>query len=150
MPGRIMDGIKKSGSMNPVVVLDEIDKMGESYNGDPASALLEVLDPEQNSTFTDHYMNVPYDLSNVFFICTANTTQTIPGPLLDRCEVISLSGYTPGEKLEISKRYLMPRALSDATERLWDMTFDRNAISHNAISRFNADTYYKKLTKLYH
>ncbi len=111
MPGRIMDGISKSGVSNPVIVLDEVDKLGMSYHGDPASALLEVLDPEQNSNFTDHYMNVPYDLSNVMFICTANSIDSIPGPLLDRMEVIQFQGYTATDKFSIAQKHLLPKAM---------------------------------------
>ena len=111
MPGRIMDGIHKSGVSNPVVVLDEVDKLGVSYNGDPASALLEVLDPEQNNTFTDHYMNVPYDLSDVLFICTANSVDTIPEPLLNRMEMIQFTGYTSNDKFQIARRHLIPKAM---------------------------------------
>lgn len=111
LPGRIMSGIEKSGVSNPVIVLDEVDKLITSYDGDPASALLEVLDPEQNNTFTDHYLNVPYDLSDTLFICTANSIDKIPEPLLNRMEVIEFSGYTPMEKEQIAKEYLIPESM---------------------------------------
>jgi ATP-dependent Lon protease len=111
MPGTIVRALRDAGSNNPVLMIDEIDKMGADYRGDPSSAMLEVLDPEQNSGFRDHYMDLPLDLSNVFFICTANQLEPIPGPLRDRMEIIDLSGYTEEEKLEIAKRYLVPRQI---------------------------------------
>ena len=114
MAGRIMDGIRRSGVSNPVMVLDEVDKLSRDYGKDPGSALLEVLDPEQNNTFTDHYMNVPYDLSNVFFICTANTEDTISEPLRNRMEIIPFSGYTMTDKLQIARRHLLPAAMKAA------------------------------------
>ena len=134
MPGRIIDGIHKCGANNPVMVLDEVDKISASYQGDPASALLEVLDPEQNFSFTDHYLNVPFDLSDVLFICTANSVETIPEPLLNRMELIRFQGYTPLEKMEIAREHLLPRAMEAV-----GLPADALSVTEGALERVISD-----------
>ncbi len=128
IPGRIINAIKDSGTANPVFLFDEVDKIGADYKGDPASALLEVLDPEQNKEFTDHYLEVPFDLSKVMFITTANTTETIPRPLLDRMEVIEVTGYTEEDKLQIAKQYLVPKQIKENGLKKKDITFTETGL----------------------
>ena len=128
MPGRFIQAMKKAKTSNPIILLDEIDKIGNDWRGDPSSALLEVLDPEQNSQFNDHYLEVDYDLSNVMFICTGNT-YNIPGPLLDRLEVIEVSGYTEKEKVEIAKRYLVPKKMKKNIVKNSEFKFGKDAIT---------------------
>ena len=132
MPGRIIQGLKQAGSKNPVFVLDEVDKLSVSFQGNPASALLEVLDPAQNDSFTDHYLGVPFDLSEVLFIATANFVQNIPAPLLDRMEMVDFSGYTEQEKKAIARQYLVPRQLTDNGLTAEQIEIDRRARSRSS------------------
>ena len=146
MPGRVIQGMKQAGTKNPVFLLDEVDKLGTSYQGDPSSALLEVLDPAQNDTFTDHYLGIPFDLSEVLFVATANFIQNIPGPLLDRMEVVEFAGYTEREKQEIARKYLIPRQLEDAGLADKEVTFADDAVA-SIVTRYTRESGVRQLDR---
>jgi ATP-dependent Lon protease len=146
MPGRIVQGLKQAGTRNPVFLLDEVDKLGASYQGNPASALLEVLDPAQNDTFTDHYLNVPFDLSEVLFIATANFIENIPAPLLDRMEVVEFAGYTERQKAGIAADYLVPRQVEEAGLKGVQVTFSPEALM-SIISRYTRESGVRQLER---
>jgi ATP-dependent Lon protease len=146
-PGQIVQMMRKAGTVNPVILLDEVDKMAADFRGDPAGALLEVLDPEQNNTFHDHYLDVEYDLSKVFFICTANVTHTVPPALLDRMEQIELSGYTHHEKLEIARQFLVPRQLErHGLKKKFDVTFPKATLLY-LIERYTREAGVRNLER---
>ncbi len=146
MPGRVLSGIKHAGSKNPVFLLDEIDKLGASFQGDPASALLEVLDPAQNRGFVDHYLGVPFDLSEVLFICTANFRENIPSPLLDRMEPIVFAGYTEAEKVEIAERYLVPRQIEENGLGEGELAIAEDAL-HGVIQQYTREAGVRQLDR---
>ena len=129
MPGKVIQSLKKTKIENPLILIDEIDKIGKGIHGDPSSALLEMLDPEQNKNFLDHYLDVPVDLSHVLFICTANIIETIPEPLRDRMEMIDMSGYVAEEKLSIASKYLIPQALREAGLTTKQITFQDDTLT---------------------
>ena len=147
MPGRFIQAMKKTKTSNPIILLDEIDKLGNDWRGDPSSALLEVLDPEQNNQFNDHYLEVDYDLSNVMFICTGNT-YNIPGPLLDRLEVIEVSGYTEKEKIEIAKKYLIPKKMNKNILKPSELKLDRSAVT-NIVRHYTRESGVRGLEKVF-
>ncbi len=147
MPGRIIQSIRRAGAHNPVLMLDEVDKLGHDYRGDPAAALLEILDPAQNNTFRDNYLDLPFDLSKVFFIATANTLDTVPAPLLDRLEILRLAGYSEEEKVEIAKRYLIPRQWSQTGLKPEQLTLTDGALKR-VVSRYTGEAGVRQLEQM--